>query len=421
MLGFEPKKPKEKHLEMKTGKLSFEVQEEPSLLDIGLTEWLAQLARKALMQAIKTEVENLCGSAYSRDGGRQYYRAGSTTGSVNLGRRETLVRPRVRVLTECGGSKEVALETWQKARDVDEFQDAIMRGVLCGVSTRNMAELTPDDLRGKSSSQVSRIWQEKAAELVRAMQESDLSHLDLIALMVDGIVLGGGLVATVAMGIDVAGNKHILGFRVGASENAEVCTDLLANLSARGLKAREDRALLAVLDGSKALSKAVSKMYPQALIQRCLVHKERNIRAYLPSKHWGVLARLFDALRKSQGAEAGKAAAKAIEEFLCDKNAQARESFREAGDELLCVFNLDVPNTLNRAFLSTNAIENAFRNLRRHIGRVCRWRTETEQADRWLASGLMLAQKGFKRIRGHEDFPHLVAALERKGREHAPC
>ena len=420
MLGFEPKNQK-KPPRMKIGKLSFEAQEEPSLLDIGLTEWLAQLARKALMQAIEIEVEKLCGSAYSRDGERPYYRAGSTTGSVNLGRRETLVRPRVRMWTECGGSKEVPLETWQKAKDVNEFRDAIMRGVLCGVSTRDMAELAPGDLRGKSSSQVSRIWQEKAAELVRTMQESDLSHLDLLALMVDGIVLSGGLVATVAMGIDVVGDKHILGFRVGASESTEVCTDLLANLSARGLKAREGRALLAVLDGSKALSKAVLKMYPQALIQRCLVHKERNIRAYLPRKHWGMLARLFDALRKSQGAEAGKAAAKAIEEFLSDKNAQARESFREAGDELLCVFNLDVPNTLNTAFLSTNAIENAFRNLRRHIGRVCRWRAETDQADRWLASGLMLAQKGFKRIRSHEDFPHLVAALERKGREWASC
>src|SRR5690606_16427391 len=124
-------------------------------------------------------------------------------------------------------------------------------------------------------------------------------------------------------------------------------------------------------------------------------------------KHWTTLAMLFKRLRQSQGAEAGKEAAEAIEGFLRDKNVQARDSFEEAADELLTLHSLNLPNTLHPSLLSTNSIENVFKNLRRHIGRVCRWREETRQADLWLASGLTLASKGFRKIHGHRQ----IAAL----------
>ena len=104
-------------------------------------------------------------------------------------------------------------------------------------------------------------------------------------------------------------------------------------------------------------------------------------------------------------------AAAAIRTFLKDKNAQARASFEEAGDDLLRLFHLEVPNSLHRSLLSTNSIENVFKNLRRHLGRVCRWRENTGQADRWMASGLELAQRGFRRISGYEDISELAVAL----------
>ena len=187
----------------------------------------------------------------------------------------------------------------------------------------------------------------------------------------------------------------------------------MSSLAARGLTVPADRDLLAVLDGSDALRSALLTHYPTAQVQRCLVHKERNLRGYLSKRHWSELARLFDLLRKAQGGEQAAEKAKAIRMFLQDKNAQARESFEEAGDDLLRLFRLEVPNSLHRTLLSTNSIENVFKNLRRHLGRVCCWRENTDQADRWMASGLALAQRGFRRISGHEDLSELAAALRR--------
>jgi hypothetical protein len=137
------------------------------------------------------------------------------------------------------------------------------------------------------------------------------------------------------------------------------------------------------------------------------------LRGYLPKKHWGELAILFKRLRRAQGREAAEAAREEIRVFLANKNQQARDSFEEAGEELIAFHCLEVPSTLNASFLSTNIIvpseataategrRNAIKDLRRHIGRACHWRKETEQANLWVGSGLALAQKGFRRVRGY--------------------
>lgn len=377
-------------------------------------QWVRGKVRSAICELVEDEVQGLCGTRYHPADEAPCYRAGSAPSSVYIeGGREDLTRPRVRQRNS-KGSEEVLLKTWQLARDPEQWEQAMMRAVLCGVSTRKVSLLRESELKGESKSSLSRLWQRKAVELVEEMQQSDLSGIKLLVLMLDAVVLCKDLVATVALGIDTEGIKHVLGFQVGSSENAEVCADLLSSLRRRGLNAPKDRYLFAVLDGSKALKNALLKEYPRTLIQRCLVHKERNIRRYLSAKHWKTLAALFKQLRQSQGAEAGKEAAEAIETFLSDKNAQSRESFEETGEDLLTLFRLNVPNTLHVSLLSTNCIENAFKNLRRHIGRVCRWREETHQADLWLASGLSLANKGFRKIRGVKELPDLIQALEQK-------
>lgn len=378
---------------------------------------LRERLRASLYEIVEEEVRLLCGARYHPASVSGHYRSGSALSSVYFqGERESLKRPRVRRETE-DGSEEVALKSWQLARDPTQWEEAMVRAVLCGVSCRGVSQLRESDLRGESKSSLSRLWQNKAARLVEELQNSDLSELDLLVLMLDAVVLCKDLVATVALGIDTEGKKHILGFRVGYSENTEVCSDLLGSLQGRGLKAPHGRRLLAVLDGSRALNKAVQQHFPGTLVQRCLVHKERNIRAYLSARHWHELARLFKKLRPAQGSAQAEEAAAAIASFLKNKNAQARESFEEAGDELLTLLRLEAPNTLNISLLSTNCIENAFKNLRRHIGRVARWRHETRQADLWLASGLMLAQRTFRKIRGVHDIPKLIAALERSWEE----
>jgi len=217
--------------------------------------------------------------------------------------------------------------------------------------------------------------------------------------------------AIVAIGITTGGYKHVLDFDLGGTENAEVCRALLRRLVARGFHC--DRRLLAVLDGSDALRCVVKEFFPDSVIQRCLVHKERNIRAKLSKRHWGELARLFKRLRSVQGREAAEEVVGELKSFLKPLNAEALNSLEEAGDDLIALHRLDVPSTLHRNLLSTNAIENSFRNTRRKLGRVTRFRAETDQATRWLAFALTEVEKGFQRISGHKDLPALITALDR--------
>lgn len=379
-----------------------------------LREHLRVSVRQALKDVFEEEIRSLCGQRYHPDQS-EYQRAGSARSYVITdARREAMERPRVRRKSSDGKTQEVTLKSWKLAQSPDEWEGAMMRAILCGVSTRSCKALRREELLGESRSTISRMWQRKSVELVEQMQQANLSSIDLVAMIIDGVVLAKDLVATVAMGIDSEGNKHVLGFRVGSSENREVCRDLLLNLSARALTLAPDRYLLGVLDGSKALEKALLEVFPNTLIQRCLVHKERNLKGYLSHRHWGEIARLFNRLRRCQGAQAAREVLCEMERFLSDKNQQAKDSLDEAGAQLLTLLELEVPNTLNRSLLSTNSIENLFKNLRRHMGKVCRWREQGDQADRWLASGLMLASQGFRKVSGHEKIPALIEALKKK-------
>jgi transposase-like protein len=380
-----------------------------------LRDYLQSSVRQALRCVIEQDVTALCGDRHKPDDASDYYRAGSAQSYVMAhGKHEPMERPRVRERQGDGSSKEVSLRSWKLAQSQDDWEDAMMHATLCGVSTRSIPSLRESEVARESRSSISRLWQEKSAALVGQVQDSDLSDFNVVVLMLDAVALSDGLVATVALGINTDGQKRILGFRVGNSENQQVCEDMLGHLSRRGFKVTPGRRLLAVLDGSLALKNALLSHFPNALIQRCLVHKERNLKGYLSKRHWAELNRLFARLRKSQGAEDAKDAADAIAAFLADKNAQARTSFEEAGSELLTLARLEVTNELSVSLLSTNCIENVFKNLRLHIGRVSRWRESTDQADRWLATGFILTQQGFHRIKGYNKLPDLVAALELK-------
>jgi transposase-like protein len=387
-------------------------QEESKEAAAMLRGMLKQAVRQALYEVTEEEIEHLCGPKHARGESRDSYRAGTSPSRIFVeGRPEAASRPRVRRKT-VEGSVEVHLKSWKAAQDPDEWEEALKRAILCGVSTRGHERLHESELKGLSKSSISRLWQRKAAELVEEMLSRDFSEEPIVAVMLDGVFLADNLHAIVALGIRQDGTKVILGFRVGTSENVEVCRDLMSDLVRRGVHVAKGRRLLAVLDGSTALKRAVLEFFPSAVIQRCLVHKERNLRRYLPQKHWSTLGVLFSALRKAQGVEAALQCRERIAAFLADKNKAARESFDEAGEELLAFQRLGAPSTLNITFLSTNCIENAIRNLRRHIGRVCRWRHESDHPERWLASGLILAEKGFRKVRGYRDLPSLMRALQ---------
>jgi len=366
--------------------------------------------REMICEVMAAEVTELCGPKHAPSGG-EVFRSGSSSGRVIFeGQREDVVRPRVRERQASGSTTEVSLASYESARNPERLHASIVAALMAGVSTRDIKNVQPDP-HGTSKSNVSRHWQQVGHKFVGQLRDRDLSQFDWAVLMLDGIRLSKDQLAIVAIGITTDGHKHVLDFELGSSESAEVCRGLVRRLMTRGFHC--ERRLLAVLDGSDALRSVVKEFFADSVIQRCLIHKERNIRAKLSKRHWGELARLFKRLREVQGKAAAEEVVGELEAFLKPINSEALNSLHEAGEDLIALQSLNVPNTLHKNLLSTNAIENSFRNTRRKIGRVTRFRAETDQATRWLAFALTEVEKGFRRISGYADMPALIAALER--------
>lgn len=375
------------------------------------TGLLREHARATFLAVLAEEVKELCGPAYHpTPGGCR--RAGSAAGFFfDEDRREEILRPRVRQRQADGRDQEVRLESYQVGQDASGLQDSILEALRAGVSSRDQQGLQKQ-VRGSSKSQVSRLWASESAKALETYRTRDIRSERWLVLMLDGVALADDLVAIAALGITADGRKELLDFEVGSTENEVVATALLTRIRERGFTPAAG-SLLVVLDGAKALRKAVIKVYPTSLIQRCLVHKERNLRGYLSRRDYGSLAGLFNRLRRAQGLAAAQEVLADLRRFLSTRNKQAQESLEEGQEDLLTLFHLEVPSTLNVSLLSTNAIENAYKNTRRKLARVDRWRVETDQAARWLAYAFTEAEKGFRRIRGYQDLPALQAALQR--------
>jgi transposase-like protein len=310
-----------------------------------------------------------------------------------------------------GGSREAVLTSYAEAQEPGELRRRVLDALQAGVSTREQSRLHGKGTPGVSKSEISRLWVEEGGKVFGVFRERSIVRADWLALMLDGVALERDLVAVVALGVAEDGTKTLLDFELGASENEDVAKALLERLKRRGFAAAKDCRLLAVLDGASALRSAVLAHFPDAVFQRCLVHKERNLRRYLRRKDYPELSLCFDRLRKAEGAQAGREALSELERFVSGCNAAALESLREAGDDMLGLHGLNVPATLNTSLLSTNLIENPFRNVRRKTDRVCRWRKDSEQASRWLAHALLEAERGFRRLRNHKDLAILRKAL----------
>lgn len=371
---------------------------------------LRGLVRQMISDVMSEEVNHLCGAKH-RPAGENVYRHGSRSGRVIYeGQREEIVCPRVRQRNGDGSTSEVPLASYHAASCPQQLRESIVSALVAGVSTRDVSDVQPASAPGVSKSNVSRLWQSVGHQFVEQLRGVDLSQKDWVILMLDGICLSKDQTAIVAIGITADGHKHVLDFDLGSTENAEVCRALMRRLMKRGF--HSDRRLLAVLDGSKALRSVVKEFFQDAVIQRCLVHKERNIRSKLSKRHWGQLARLFKRLREVQGKKAAREVVAELVAFLTPINAEALKSLHEAGEDLIALHCLEVPSTLHRNLLSTNAIENSFRTTRRKLGRVTRFRAETDQATRWLAYALTEVDKGYRRISGYADLPKLIAALK---------
>jgi len=355
----------------------------------------------------------LCGARYVHQPARTASRAGTVPSEVVLGGRKVAVqRPRVRA-----NGREVPLPTFQTLAQTDPLNRRVVEQMLVGVATRRYArslEPVPTGVvsRGTSKSSVSRRFIAKTTAQLRAWQSAPLDGLDLVALLLDGVHIGEHCLI-VALGIAADGQKHALGVWEGATENATVCQSLLANLQSRGL--RTDRSVLVILDGALALHKATRAVFGEvALIQRCQVHKLRNILDHLPERQRPWVQAI---VRRAYQATDVKTATRLLTDLakrLDHEYPSAAGSVREGLDETLTVLTLQLSTRLQRSLATTNAAESLLSRTRHVTRNVKRWRGG-QMMVRWVAAGVLEAVKGFRRLKGHADMPRLVAAL--RGRD----
>jgi len=396
------------------GKASFQMVLPMSeiLFDVaGAIEQTASEAGLRMMRAlIDEEVEQLTGDRYQHQPNRQAIRWGKEDGHVIFaGRKVAIDKPRVR---SKNGTEELSLRRWDAFAHPRRMEQAVQNKILRRVSCRDYSGAIDDmcDGYGIDKSSVSRKWQAASAKQLSQLMERRLNEMDICVILLDGKEFGETTIIT-ALGIDMAGNKHILGLWPGATENSDVCGSLLDDMMQRGLSVGVQ--YLFVIDGSKALKKAITDRFgTSALIQRCRIHKQRNIRSYLPKKHHRLLAmKLKAAFSMTDHAEALKELRK-VHDWLVSISDAAAGSLDEGFEELLTVNKLKLPVSLRKLLGSTNMIESCYSVAGDLCRNVKRWRGEG-MARRWAGAVLLETERRFYRVRGHREMPMLAVILKR--------
>ena len=276
------------------------------------------------------------------------------------------------------------------------------------MSQRGLARTKAGSL---SKSAAGRMWEAKSREQLAHLRGRDLGGYSFLAVMIDGVRLADEQWVIVALGVTIDGDKIVLDFEEGSSESAEAVGRLIGRLEKRGVDEPEGRRLLVLRDGSAAIKSAVAQHWPRAVQQECLVHMGRHTRDKLRKRDRADFDRHIKELREAQGKEAGEEAFDELIDFLAERNAAAALALAGRRDDLLAFHRPDVKSTLNVTFLNTNCIENAFRNWREATGNVKRWSEKKDMISRWVASGMLWAEGGFRKIRHAEDLGELAAAL----------
>ena len=361
------------------------------------------------------DVTWLCGPDGKHDPDRAGYRHGNEAGSVTLGgRRLPVTRPRVRA---ADGSGELHLPSYDLFSSTEILGRLAMEKMLAGLSSRRYtAGLEPagqavaGQATATSRSAVSRRFVAATETALEQLMSRRLDDLDLVAFMVDGVHFGEHT-CVVALGIGIDGTRHPLAVEEGSTENATLATGLITGLRDRGLDVT--RPILAVLDGSAALARAVRDVFDKPLIQRCQQHKIRNVRDKLPEKLKVVAEKRMRQAYHAESALKAEGLLTGLARELDKTHPGAAASLREGMAETLTILRLEVPPTLARTLRSTNPVESMIEICREHSRNVKRWRDGT-MALRWCAAGMLEADHQFRRINGHLHLPKLRAALEER-------
>lgn len=371
-------------------------------------EHLAGLAGLQIIRGvIEEEVTRRVGPRYQPDPASSCVRWGQQPGYVVFaGQKVTVERPRVRVRK----GPEVALDSYTRLQHDGRRQRAVREGIVAGLTSRSYHRAVQSVLDGYGieKSSVSREFVAASAAQLKQICEKKLGELDLVALLIDGIHLGKQ-VLVVALGIEINGKKQVLGLWQGATENTTVVKELLEDLVARGLN--PERRYLFVIDGAKALRAAIERVFgDRAEVQRCQIHKRRNVKDHLPKQAQGDTdRRIRNAYALTNYAEA-KAELEKIFRHLERINPSAARSLEEGLEETLTVHRLNVGALLRRTLASTNPIESCLSTVERVSHNVKRWRGG-DQALRWTATGLLEAEKKFRRVKGYRELEALCHRL----------
>ncbi len=380
-----------------------------------LMDWVKNVGLEALKVLFEVDATAIAGpKGKHRPEDRTHHWWGSTPTELPFGgRRIRVARPRVRSRS----GEEATLPSVARFQAEDPLPERVLNQIVLGVSTRGYGaslEPTPRGVRsrGTSKSAASRHLVERMGSKMRDYLSRRLEDVKLVALMIDGIEVARHTVV-VALGISEDGTKTPLGLWQGSTENAALCTALLQDLVGRGLKL--EGKILCVIDGGKGIRKAIDDVLGDlAVVQRCQVHKRRNLKDHLPKSRRTYVDRV---MREAYGSTSAETARKRMRSLLSWLESNGHEdaagSLREGMEETLTVLKLELSATLRRSLATTNAIENCLGTVRRVTRNVKRWKGGA-MVRRWTATGLLTAQKRFRRIKGYRDLHQLVATLRPK-------
>jgi transposase-like protein len=390
--------------------LSLDHDEVLGLLRDSLDLFAIEIGRWVAVALLDDEVAQFCGPRHQwGQPERVATRYGRQPGYICVGGQKLRIqRPRVR---STAGEGEVRLSRYEQLKRPDVLPQAFLRHMVRGVSTRDyegVIDLAAEGCGVKKSS-VSRGFVRASAESLQAWATRSLAGTRFVAVFIDGVEYAEETMV-VALGLMADGHKRILGLRQGATENAQVVTSLLEELAERGLEV--SRPMLFVVDGAKALVAGVKRVFGrQAVIQRCQIHKRRNVKAHLHERHHDPLEqRLAEAYGETGYANA-RSKLEATVRWLRKISPDAAASLEEGLEETLTVLRLGVPDALRRTLSSTNVIESALSVTRTVTARVKRWR-EGDMRRRWCSAGLQRAEAKFRRVKGYRQIGQLMAALD---------
>ena len=372
---------------------------------LSIEDLLGHLSRQFVEQLLVLSAQSVAGAQHKgrRTGDVRWH--GSQSGVVNLGKTKLRVqRPRLR-----GARGEVKLPAYDALSTDTDLSRRIADILVCNVSTRKYARVVhrcADEL-GISKSAVSRQFVKQSAQAWTELMSRDLSQIDFVAVYVDGLIVAKHHIIA-AVGVDAQGTKHVLGLAPGSSENAKVVKDLLCGLARRGVDLNVPR--LWVIDGSKALRSGIEQLCGKdAKVQRCRIHKIRNVIERLPKERAEQVRWLMKQAFKLDAAK-GKQRLKELAKDLRAQHPDAAGSVLEGIDEMFTITELGITGELARCLATTNVIESPNSVVRRVSGRVTNYK-DADMALRWTAAGFIEAEKSFKKLRGYADLKILINSL----------